>query len=201
MAILAIVTVLAWRGLDQVARARDSIIDFLSEERSTTQFFDQLRYDADSVALDSEVNDPPVQISDTEMRLVRHLYQPGLAPRMQVVRYVVTGNHLVRYASIPLANLGDVHTDLGVDLQDSPNWSVYPLDTPVADASMRVWVVGVGWTGREDDLIAAMEANRATSNLATGVATPATRTVTGLLVRIQGAKMRFPLTRVVLVGG
>jgi general secretion pathway protein J len=201
MAILAIVTVLAWRGLDQVSRGRDAIVGFLGEERAMTQFFDQLRYDADSVVNDSDLNDPPVQIAADELRLVRHFYQPGTAPRLQVVRYRLEGDHLLRYASLPLATLGAVHTTLDASLEAGERWSVVALAEPVSAAQLRVWVPGTGWTDREDDLVAAAEAGRTVTNLSAGVSTPATRTVTGLQIQIQAVAMRNPMTRVVLVGG
>jgi general secretion pathway protein J len=201
MAILAIVTVLAWRGLDQVARARDAITRYMGEERATTQFFDQLRYDADSIVDDSDVNDPPVQLATNELLLVRHLYQPDAAPRLQVVRYRFDGQRLVRYASLPLATLNAVHAMLGATLEAGDNWSVYPLDAALAMAQLRVWVPGAGWTNREVDVIAAIEANRSLPNLSAAVATPTTRTVTGLQVQIQGANMHNPITRIVMVGG
>lgn len=201
IAILAIVTVLAWRGLDQVTRARDAIIEFLGEERATTQFFDQFHYDAEGVVTDSAVNDPPVQLAANELLLVRHLYPPGAAPRLQVVRYRLEGERLVRYASLPLATLGAVHAALGANPETDANWSSYTLAAPLAAARMRVWLPGSGWTDREDDVLAATQALRASPNLSASVATPATRTVTGFEVSLQGKNMRSPLTRIVLVGG
>lgn len=201
MAILAIVTVLAWRGLDQVTRARNNILSFLSEERGITQFFDQFRYDADSVVPDHDLNDPPVQLATGEMRLVRRLYRPDAAPRLEVVRYRLEGSRLVRYASGPLATLGQVHTKLGEDLTDNTNWSSRALSETLEGAQLKAYVPGSGWTERQDDLVAASEASRTAPSIASGVATPVGRTVTGLLLQIQGPTMRAPLTRVVMVGG
>lgn len=45
IAILAVVAILSWRGLDQIVRGRDIITHSMAEERVFAQMFDQMRID------------------------------------------------------------------------------------------------------------------------------------------------------------
>ena len=62
IAILAVIAVLSWRGLDQVIRGRTTITNAMEDERVVAQLFDQMRIDARQAATDDEAGQPAISI-------------------------------------------------------------------------------------------------------------------------------------------
>src|SRR6201997_662603 len=87
IAILAVIAVLSWRGLDQIVRGRQIITNSMEDERVFAQLFDQLRSDARRAATDDEVGQPAVAVAGSTLQIVREFGVSGDAPRLQVVRY------------------------------------------------------------------------------------------------------------------
>ncbi|MEF1435563.1 prepilin-type N-terminal cleavage/methylation domain-containing protein, partial [Neisseria gonorrhoeae] len=54
IAIMAVIAVLSWRGLDQIIRGRQTITNAMEDERVFAQVFDQMRIDARQAASDDE---------------------------------------------------------------------------------------------------------------------------------------------------
>ena len=87
IAILAVIAVLSWRGLDQIMRGRTTITNAMEDERVVAQLFDQMRIDARQAATDDEAGASRGSYrrecaADRSRRLCT-----GVAPRLQVVRY------------------------------------------------------------------------------------------------------------------
>ncbi|MDI9649938.1 prepilin-type N-terminal cleavage/methylation domain-containing protein, partial [Burkholderia cenocepacia] len=91
IAILAVVAILAWRGLDQIMRGRDKVAAAMEDERVFAQMFDQMRIDARLAATDDEAGQPAIGVAGNTLQIVRELDVPGVAPRLQVVRYRIAG--------------------------------------------------------------------------------------------------------------
>src|ERR1700712_4973010 len=106
IAILAVIAVLSWRGLEQIMRARQTISRAMEDERVFVQCFDQLRIDAREAVTDDEVGQPAVSVSGGTLQIVRRFGASGEAARLQVVRYQVAGGLVTRYASPPIATRG-----------------------------------------------------------------------------------------------
>ena len=62
IAILAVIAVLSWRGLDQIMRGRTTITNAMEDERVVAQLFDQMRIDARQAATDDEAGQAAVSI-------------------------------------------------------------------------------------------------------------------------------------------
>src|ERR1700740_3645132 len=90
IAILAVIAVLSWRGLDQIVRGRETITNAMEDERVFAQLFDQMRIDARQAATEDEVGQPSVSVATSGLQIVRELMAPGAAPRLQVVLYRVS---------------------------------------------------------------------------------------------------------------
>src|SRR6201996_8630844 len=101
IAIMAVIAVLSWRGLDQIIRGRQTITNAMEDERVFAQVFDQMRIDARQAASDDEAGQAAVSISGSVLQIVRQILLPGTAPRLQVVRYRVSEGRVIRYASPP----------------------------------------------------------------------------------------------------
>src|SRR6202166_718216 len=118
IAILAVIAVLSWRGLDQIMRGRTTITNAMEDERVVAQLFDQMRIDARQAATDDEAGQAAVAIGGNSVQIVRGVYAAGVPPRLQVVRYRLTDGRVVRFASPPLGNVGEVRRALSAGGRD-----------------------------------------------------------------------------------
>ncbi len=195
MAILAVVGLLAWRGLDQIIRARTGILAALDQEGSNAALFEELRRDTNALASDDEIGEPALSIASAELRLVRHLDVPGVATRLQVVDYRLVAGRILRYASAPLTRVGDVRSTL-TRVGGDGDFSVTALGGTMSDMSVHVWIEGLGWSDQMQDILQAFQRAHAQQGL-TG---PPARTVTGLQMSAQPNNAPAPFTRILEIG-
>ncbi|WGS49901.1 prepilin-type N-terminal cleavage/methylation domain-containing protein [Paraburkholderia sp. D15] len=198
IAILAVIAVLSWRGLDQIIRGRQTITNAMEDERVFAQLFDQMRIDVRQAATDDEAGQAAVSVSGSVLQVVRHMVVPGAAPRLQVVRYRISGGRVVRYASPPLENVGELRGALRGS--EGEGWSAVPLMGGVGAITARLYVPKVGWTIQMSDVQTAI--TEADNNLKVPQlgSAPLPRSVTGLEVSIGATSLAKPVTRVFLVG-
>ena len=107
IALLAVIALLSWRGLDATIRGRDDIASNLAQTRLLGRY-SQLQFDLTNLVTPDEVFGPPLRIRPGELVMVRHLGVGGGPTQMQVVRYQLKGRETVRSASQPLASLAEV---------------------------------------------------------------------------------------------
>ena len=199
IAILAVVAILSWRGLDEIVRGRDVVTHSMAEERVFAQMFDQMRIDARLAVSDDEAGAPAVSVDGGALQIVRAFaVPPGAPPRLQVVRYRVSNGVVVRYASPPLANLGELRRALRGG--ESGTWSALPMMQGVGAIDARLYVPNEGWTSNMDEVrrqIAAGLNNVKVPQLGNA---PVPRAVTGLEVSVAAHSLTRPVTRVFLVG-
>lgn len=198
IAILAVIAVLSWRGLDQIIRGRQTITNAMEDERVFAQLFDQMRIDARQAASDDESGQAAVSVSASVLQIVRQINLPGAAPRLQVVRYRVSGGRVIRYASPPLGNMGELRRALRGG--EGEGWSSVPLMGGVGAISAQVYVPKVGWTTQMSDVQSAI--TEADNNLKVPQlgSAPLPRSVTGLQVSVGATSLARPVMRVFLVG-
>jgi general secretion pathway protein J len=198
IAILAVIAVLSWRGLDQIARGRETITNAMEDERVFAQLFDQMRIDARKAATDDESGQAAISVSGNVLQIVRELDVPGEAPRLQVVRYRIEEGRVTRYASPPLADVGELRRALrGGENED---WSAVPLMGGVGAISARLFVPKYGWTTQMKDVQSAITENDNNLKIPQLGNAPLPRSVTGLEVSIGATSLRWPVKRVFLVG-
>lgn len=199
IAILAVVAILSWRGLDQIMRGRETITRAMADERVFAQMFDQMRIDCQRAASDDEAGAPAISLDGGMLQIVRAFAVPaGTAPRLQVVRYRVSAGRVVRYASPPIANLGELRRALRGGEGD--NWNALPMMGGVASIGARVYVPKVGWTSNMADVRAQLTANINSLKVPQLGNAPQPRSVMGLEVRVAAASLQSPVTRIFLVG-
>ncbi|WP_233851843.1 PulJ/GspJ family protein [Paraburkholderia sp. HD33-4] len=198
IAILAVIAVLSWRGLDQIIRGRTTITNAMEDERVFAQLFDQIRIDARQAASDDETTQvSAISVTGNTLQIVRHIVLPGTAPRLQVVRYQISSGRVVRFASPPLGNVGQLWRALH---GNEEGWSSVQLMGGVGSISARMYVPKLGWTTNMNDVETAL--TQAINNLKVpqlGNA-PMPRSVTGLEVSVGATSLARPITRVFLVG-
>ncbi|MGI4811833.1 MAG: hypothetical protein ACRYGG_00620, partial [Janthinobacterium lividum] len=139
-----------------------------------------------------------------ELRIVRHLRQPGQPPRLQVVRYRLVDERIVRDASPPLAQVGQLRAALS---SEGPNWTSLTFMRGVSRFDVRVWVSGPdgrggpGFTARPTDVETARErALRQVGNPLQG-SVPLQTSVSGVEMFLGVKGQARPFTRIYLVGG
>lgn len=203
--ILAVVAVLSWRGLDQIIRGREAISNVMSNERVLAQTFDQLGSDARAASTDDDVGGNAIVVGDGMLQIVRWLYAPGRAPRLQVVRYVLDARQLYRLASPPVATVVELQKTLATSVPPGQSdmgggWSRVALMHGVSAMRSRAWIDNQGLTGNMTALDDA--ARLAILHLASPMSRtePLFRTVTGVGVDITVGTSTAPFTRLYPVG-
>jgi general secretion pathway protein J len=198
IAILAVIAILSWRGLEQVVRARQTISNAMEDERVFAQFFDQLRIDAREAATDDEVGQPAVSVAGGRLQIVREFGASGEPPRLQVVRYQVADGRVTRYASPPIATPAELRRMLsGSAVGD---WSAVPLIGGVGAINARLFVPRIGWTTQMEDVETEIARNDNNVKVPQFGGAPIERAVKGLEVSIGARSLRAPISRVFLVG-
>ncbi|KVZ39584.1 general secretion pathway protein GspJ [Burkholderia ubonensis] len=198
IAILAVVAVLAWRGLDQIMRGRDKVSSAMEEERIFAQMFDQMRIDARRAATDDEAGQPALGVAGNTLQIVRAFDAPGAAPRLQVIRYRIAAGRVVRYASPPLADANRLRDTL--KNPDVEGWSAVALMGGVGAIDAKLYVPRVGWTTNVQTADEALAQNNDAIKVPQLGNAPPPRAVTGLQVSIGATSLRVPVTRIFLVG-
>ena len=198
IAIMAVIAVLSWRGLDQIIRGRQTITNAMEDERVFAQLFDQMRIDVRQAASDDESGQAAVSVSGNVLQIVREMVLPGTAPRLQVVRYRISEGRVVRYASPPLGNVGELRGALRGG--EGNGWTAVPLMGGVGAISARLYVPKVGWTTQMKDVQSAITENDNNLKVPQLGSAPLPRSVTGLEVSVGAKSLARPVTRVFLVG-
>ncbi|RKP58516.1 PulJ/GspJ family protein [Pararobbsia silviterrae] len=197
IALLAIVAVLSYRGLDEIIRARESLTANMSNERALSQLFAQLDVDLRNAARDDEVGQPPVRVGGGVLQVVREMRIAG-APRLQVVRYRDIDHRIVRQASPAIATVGDLRK--GLNAKPNDQWSSVDLVGGVEDFGSQAWVPDHGFTSdmnvARDQLDADVKAP-AVPQAGNG---PLPRSVTGVAIDVRLHGDPAPVRRVLLVG-
>jgi general secretion pathway protein J len=184
--------------LDQIIRGRETITNAMEDERVFAQLFDQMRIDARQAASDDESGQAAISVSGSVLQIVREMVLPGEAPRLQVVRYRVSEGRVIRYASPPLGNVGDLRRALRGGEGDG--WTAVPLMGGVGAISARLYVPKVGWTTQMKDVQSAITENDNNLKVPQLGNAPLPRSVTGLEVSVGAKSLAQPVTRVFLVG-
>ncbi|KVH37409.1 type II secretion system protein J [Burkholderia cepacia] len=142
IALLAVIALLSWRGLDATIRGRDDIASNLAQTRLLGRYFSQLQFDLMNLVTADEVFGPPLRIRPNELVMVRHLGVGGGPAQMQVVRYQLKGRELVRSASQPLASLAEVEDAL----QHMDAFARVVVSDDARTMQLSVWIPPSGWT-------------------------------------------------------
>jgi general secretion pathway protein J len=198
IAILAVIAVLSWRGLDQIIRGRQTITNAMEDERVFAQLFDQMRIDARHAATDDETGQAAISVNGNVLQIVRELDVPGAAPRLQVVRYRVSDGRVIRYASPPLGNVRELQRALRGGEGD--DWSAVPLMGGVGSIGARLYVPKIGWTTQMKDVQSTITQNDNNLKVPQLGNAPLPRSVTGLEVVVGARSLARPVTRVFLIG-
>jgi general secretion pathway protein J len=200
--ILAVVAILAWRGLDQIVLGRQRVSQAMADERVIAQALDQIGSDTRAAATDDDAaGAPAIRVGDSVLQILRYRDLPDRAPRLQLIRYRLSDGQLLRLASPPLASAGDVRAALrAADRDGDDGWSRITLMRGVKTLESRAWIDGKGWNTSMAELeLASRRSAGGLANPLNGGA-PLFRTVTGVDVRLWMGTIVKPFVRVYPVG-
>lgn len=199
VAILAVVAVLSWRGLDAIARGRDSISRSMADERVFAELFDQMRIDARLAVSDDETGGSAIAADSSGLQIVRsYPVVAGQAPRLEVVRYHVADGLVIRYASPPIGNFSQLRRTMRRG--EDGTWSSVALMNGVGAIQVRMYVPPTGWTTQMADVRSAISSNDNNLTIPQLATMPLPRAVTGLQVSVSAPTLKRPINRAFLVG-
>ncbi|KVU66353.1 type II secretion system protein J [Burkholderia ubonensis] len=145
IALLAVIALLSWRGLDATIRGRDDIASNLAQTRLLGRYFSQLQFDLLNLVTADEVFGPPLRLRPNELVLVRHLGVGGGPTHVQVVRYQLKGRELARSASQPLASLAELEDAL----HHMDDFAKVVVSRDARAMRLAVWIAPGGWTASQ----------------------------------------------------
>jgi general secretion pathway protein J len=123
----------------------------------------------------------------------------GSPPRLQVVRYRLVSGRVMRFASPPLANVGEVRRALAAR-DDADGWSAVPLMGGVGSFAARVYIPEKGWTTQMRDVASKITENDNSVKVPQVGSAPLPRAVRGVQVALGGPNLQVPITRIFMVG-
>jgi general secretion pathway protein J len=118
---------------------------------------------------------------------------------LQVVRYRLSSGRIVRYASPPLENVGEVRRALSSG-DTADGWSAVPLMGGVGSLATRVYIPQKGWTTRMADVLSQINDNDNNLKVPQLGNAPLARAVSGIQVAVGAPNLSVPIRRVFLVG-
>ncbi|GLU31840.1 prepilin-type N-terminal cleavage/methylation domain-containing protein [Trinickia caryophylli] len=149
IALMAVVALVSWRGLDSAMRAREGLVANLARTRTLGRCFSQLQYDMANLVTPDEVFGPPLRIMPGELVLIRHIGVGSDEPtRLQVVRYRLHGGVLARSASEPVSTL----SRLADTLQHMERFPSAAASDRVVSMSLAVWIPSLGWVSDQAEV-------------------------------------------------
>ncbi|WP_116139941.1 PulJ/GspJ family protein [Trinickia diaoshuihuensis] len=151
IALLAVIALLSWRGLDSTIRGRDDIAKNLGETRLLGRYFSQLQYDLLNIVTADEVFGPPLRMRPNELVLIRHLGVDAGQSEIQIVRYALKGHQLLRSASPPIDSL----IDLDHALHNMDDFAGVVASDRADTMQFAVWLAPSGWTSNQTAVEAA----------------------------------------------
>lgn len=137
--ILALLAVMGWRGLGALLQARERLEWEMEQGRRTQLAFAQIETDCASLADSAELGERSVLAGEgARMVLVRSVADGSGPLRLQVVRYRLKEGTLLRAASTPTRDVGEVDALLQrAGLDEAMEETA--LQTAVTALTIRAW--------------------------------------------------------------
>jgi general secretion pathway protein J len=197
IAILAIIAVMGWSGLDSIIRARVTLTRELEQSRGAQISFVQLENDCAHLVSESLLpRRENLRAFEQQLILIRTVYDDNQPTRLQVVAYRMQEGVFTRRESIATRDLKVLDSYWQNAINGKDNMPVVKLQTDITSFQMRTWNNDENsWRVAGTD-IAAPQA--VVPNLGkTGKEVPRK---TGLEVTMQLAGQANPLLKIFLLG-
>lgn len=188
ISVLGFVSVLGWRGLDSIVRARIALTSDLEQTRGMQLTFAQLQSDCAHMASASVLAGRiPLVLDQGKLTMVRTVYADNQPSRLQVISYRVSDGLLTRRESPATRDLRQLDSYWQNAVNDTQTNPPVVLQSDVANMTMRLWING-DWRTKADAAISVGS-----------TVTPQT-TATGLEVTLQLNGRDGSLQKIFLLG-
>jgi general secretion pathway protein J len=195
IAVLAIVAVMGWRGLDGIIRSRQALTATMDQTRGLQLAFAQMQSDCEHLAQDGSLRNRPSLLAENDrLTLVRTVFAENEPSRLQVVSYRVRDGVLTRRESTATRDLQQLDALWQAARSDSDPSPLVTMQTGVAAMTMRLWQNN-GWQSTTTG--AAQQASQAQAT-PSPLAPPAGPT--GLEVALQLQGQEIAMIKIFLLG-
>lgn len=141
VSLLAIISIMAWQGLNQILIGRRHITASMQEERNLQLAFEQLRQDLSHAAIDTRLSQPVLHIHGDMLTLTRWTSMPDAPPQLWQIDYSIRQGRLLREAR--RINPGHLNrNDNRIPGMQRQLW-LQGIDS----ISAHLYRPGFGWTG------------------------------------------------------
>ncbi|TXD54742.1 prepilin-type N-terminal cleavage/methylation domain-containing protein [Ralstonia sp. TCR112] len=219
--LLAILAVIAWRGLDSMTRTHEALAQRDERVEALKTAYAQFDADCTQLADPNTLSRSPVEVDANRVLMVRDRRDDGQPPAWQVVLYRIVDGRLERLQTQPITNRGDLRNAMDNLRQGGVGAARYLLAANVDSISARAWIEPGGWMDNTGALSAALFPAGSNTTTLTGLPSASTPSASApsanspgvvvpaasvravelaLLVRMtpQGAPQRF--TRICMTG-
>ncbi|WP_343550117.1 prepilin-type N-terminal cleavage/methylation domain-containing protein [Ralstonia sp.] len=145
ISLLAILAVIAWRGLDSMTRTREALAQRDERIEALKTAYAQFDADCTQLADPSTLSRSPVELDANRVLMVRDRHDDGQPPAWQVVLYRVVNGQLERLQSPLITNRSDLRGALDNVRQGGSGAARYRLADAVDSISARAWIEPGGW--------------------------------------------------------
>lgn len=198
IAILALVAVLGYRGLDGIVRTRETLTAQMETTRGLQLAFAQMQSDGEHLAGQQELGRAMLAADAQRLMMVRTVYAENQPARLQVVTYRIENGTLTRRESLATRDLRELDVMWAAAVSNTDPSTPIVLQQGVNALAVRVFDAS---TWRQP--IQPGQARRAESTVPAGVAAVGNQPglPAGLEVALQVQGLKEPMTKVFLVGG
>lgn len=197
VAVLAIVAVLGWRGLDGIVRSRQALTEQMEQTRGIQLALAQLQSDMEHRALRKQLRSRENLAADNDrMIFVRTVLAESEPSRLQVVTYRIRDGVLTRRESRAVRDLLQLDALWAAAISDSDATPGVVLQSGVESMAVRGWRDG-GWQA-----VAGVQASQGQNGQGGqgGQANAAVQDLDGLEVSLQLQGQSGPLVKAFLMG-
>lgn len=143
ISVLGVVSVLGWRGLDSIVRARIALTSELEKTRGMQLAFAQLQSDCAHLASPYLLpNRTPLFAAQDQLTLIRTVFADNQPTRLQVISYRVQGGVLTRRESVATRDLAELNVLWQGALNNANISPAVVLQSGVSAMTMRFWING-----------------------------------------------------------
>lgn len=198
IAILAIVAVLGYRGLDGIVRAREALTAQMETTRGMQLAFAQMQSDGEHLAGQQEIGRAMLGADAQRLLLVRTVYAEHQPARLQVVAYRIENGTLTRRESLATRDLAQLDVMWAAAVSNTDPSPPVILQHGVNGMAVRVFDTS---TWRQ--IPPPGNVRRAQASGQGGAAGPGSQpgNPAGLEVALDVLGQKTPMTKVFLVGG
>lgn len=198
IAILALVAVLGYRGLDGIVRTRETLTAQMETTRGLQLAFAQMQSDGEHLAGQQELGRALLAADAQRLMMVRTVYAENQPARLQVVTYRIENGTLTRRESLATRDLRELDVMWAAAVSNTDPSTPIVLQTGVNAIAVRVFDTS---TWRQP--MQPGQARRAETVIPASVAAAGNQPglPAGLEVALQVQGLKEPMTKVFLVGG